>query len=114
MVGATTPTLTLANSTTPNSIDIIQGYPSDSALITATCQSNDICQISYNGASHASGTTTATLAYNSLPSGYTTVYANDITSSVVSTNVLVRRIPISHIAIVTLTHSQSSAVSANT
>ncbi len=36
-----TPIITLANAIAPNSIDILAGYPSDNALITASCSTGD-------------------------------------------------------------------------
>ena len=80
---ATPPSLTLTNSLTSNQIAVVMGSASDNALITATCTGGDVCQIwEQGGASYlASGTTTATLAYNALAGSATTgIYANDITA----------------------------------
>ncbi len=109
------PSISIANALSPNSIDVIVGSPSDSALVTATCYSGDTCQIdNAAGTSLASGTTTATLAYDSLPLGYTTLYANDISAGLTSNNVYVRRISISNSITLKLTNNQDSAVEANT
>src|ERR1700733_9757118 len=93
IVNATT-TLTLSNSITPNSIDLIRGSASDNALITASCTGGDTCQIWKVGgtSSLASGTTTASLVYSTLPLGYTGIYANDISGHTTSSTDWVRRI----------------------
>ncbi len=108
------PTIALANSISSNSIDIIAGSQTDNALITASCISGDTCDIySSNGVALASGTTTATLAYNALPLGYSALYANDITNGTVSNYSYVRRIATVNSLPITLTNYQSYAIPAN-
>jgi hypothetical protein len=110
----TPPTISIANAIISNSIDVVAGSPSDHALITASCQSGDTCQIdASNGLSLASGTTTATLAYNSLPLGYSSLYANDITGNLPSSKVSVRRIVQATELKLTFTNTQSSPEPAN-
>ncbi len=50
-----------------------------------------------------------TLAYNALPFGITTVYANDITHGVISSNFYINRIFVSNIVTATLTNYQGTA-----
>lgn len=112
---ANPPTLTLANSISgTNMTDVVIGSPSSNALMTASCLAGHTCQIWYAGASHASGTTSTTLAYNTLPQGFSTIYANDITALGASTNYTVRMIKISHNVTITLTNSQTTNVDSNT
>ena len=113
------PTISLANSITFNSMDVVIGSPSDNALITATCTTGDTCQIWKQGGTSnlATGTTTATLAYNALPYGTTGIYANDITNSITSNGVynsIVRRLASTNSITITLTNNQGTVVSANT
>ncbi len=110
------PALSLSNSTSPDSIDVVIGSPSDNALITATCAGSDTCQIWKVGGSSAlaTGTTTATLPYNALPAGYSGIYANDVTNGAASATDWVRRISFAHESAVTLANSQNAAVSADT
>ncbi len=99
------PTLTVPSS------EFISTY---SGIITATCQSGDTCQIWYAGAQQATGTSTATLDANSLPVGYTALYANDITLGGVSATQTVRRLALSANVLITITNSQGSAIAADT
>ena len=113
VVVKSSPTISLANAIAPNSIDVISGSASDNALVTATCFSGDSCHIdNANGASVASGTTTATLAYNSLPLGYSVLYANDVTTGIISGTVLVRRINTVNSVQINFVNTQSSAIPA--
>jgi YVTN family beta-propeller protein len=108
------PALTLANSLTANSIDVVIGSASDNALITATCPSGDTCQIDNSvDADLVSGTNTINLPYNSLPSGYSTLYANDITSGFKSGNVYVRRITEANALRLTFTNTEPSTEPGN-
>ena len=109
------PTITLANAIISNSIDVVAGSPSDNALITATCSSTDICEIeSAPGNVLATGTTTATLAYNALPIGYSTLHANDITDGMASGPVSVRRVAVLSSIPYTFVNSAKTPFSANT
>ncbi len=108
------PTITLANAISPNSIDLIAGSASDNALITATCSLEDACQIdSLGGTQLASGTTTVALAYNTLPLGYSVVYANDINSGLISNYVYIRRITEANSLRLTFVYNQPTAEPAN-
>ncbi len=109
------PTITLANAIAPDSIDLVIGSASDNALITATCATGDTCGI-YDAAGTAlvSGTGSVTLAYNALPAGYSSLYANDITAGLTGSTVTIRRISLNDQITVMLTNTQNSAVSANT
>jgi hypothetical protein len=109
------PSITLSNAITPNAIDVVVGSASDNALITASCASGDTCEIeNSNGNVIVSGTTTVTLPYNALPLGYSTFYANDITSNTISNTFVVKRVPISNSIKYALTNYQSEGFSANT
>ena len=118
IINASLPSLTISNSiSNGHGMDVLMGYPSDNAVVTATCGTvGDTCQIwKVDGTSAlASGTTTATLPINNLAAGYTGIYANDISASLTSNTQWVRRISVSHIATVTLTNKQNTAVSPDT
>lgn len=109
------PSISIANAITPNSIDVVVNSPSDNALVTATCYSGDTCQID-NSAGNvlASGTTTATLTYNSLPLGYSTLYANDITDGMVSGIASVTRVTVINSIPYTFVNNGDTPFSANT
>ncbi|MGC8479198.1 MAG: hypothetical protein ACP5M9_00820 [Candidatus Micrarchaeia archaeon] len=109
------PSITLSNTITSDAIDVVVGSASDNALITATCASGDTCEIeNSNGNVLASGTTTITLPYNALPLGYSTLYTNDTTSSVISNTVVIKRVPILTSIDYALTNDQPEGFSANT
>ena len=109
------PSITLSNTITSNAIDVVVGSASDNALITATCANGDTCEIeNTNGNVLASGTNTTTLAYNTLPLGYSILYANDITSTTISNTVVIKRVPISTSIKYALTNNQPEGFSANT
>lgn len=112
---AVAPTISLASAITPNAIDVVAGSHSDNSLITATCASGDTCAI-YNlsGNELASGTTTAILAYNALPIGYSTLHANDITDGMASGPVSVRRVAVLSSIPYTFVNSAKTPFSANT
>ena len=114
IIEPTPPTIELANSITSNIINLVANSASDNALITATCMSSDICKIeNSNGNILATGTTTVTLPYNTLPLGYSTLYSKDITLGSVSNNVIIKRVPIISSLKYVLTNNQAKGFSAN-
>jgi hypothetical protein len=109
------PSITLSNTITSNAINVVASSASDNALITAACASGDTCEIeNSNGNILATGTTTVALPYNTLPLGYSTLYANDITSGTISNNVFVGRVSIVTSLKYVLTNNQPEGFSANT
>ena len=111
----TVPSIALSNNIASNSIDVVIGSASDNALVTATCPSGDTCAIcNAAGTSVATSTTgTVTLAYNTLPLGYSALYANDITESTKSGSVYADRVSIVNSVAVTFINAQSAAIPAD-
>ena len=107
--------------------EVIIGTTSGNEVIVATCATGDTCQIwrdygSPPGASYlvASGTTSVTLDANTLPAGYSTLYANDTTTYNNNTDISnsisyqIRRIKVVHSTTITLTNNQATAVAPDT
>ena len=94
--------------------EVIVGTQSGNEIITATGQAGDNIQLwTCGGSLLNAGTTTATYNSNSLPVGYSCIYAKDTSTSVQTPNQELRRIIVDPITI-TLKNYQSTAVAAST
>lgn len=111
IIAASIPVLTIPSN------EIIMGTPSDNQIISVACQASSTCKIQIAGTSTilSTGTTSSSFNGNTLGgSTYTCIYGNDITLSLISNTLCIRRIATTHNIDPKFTNNQGSNVLPNT